>query len=149
MNFVGKKVEKNIVVNIILKSDKKQQIIIRKNKKLGKFWHPKTKFVLKSKEEKIIVGKVINDTEIVKLNKKDIEECKKWKFRFEKKKEEKKIEEEKDKKKIEEKKRKRKLRNVKKIKRKLRKKKIKRKLRKKKIKRKLREKKIKRKLRKK
>ncbi len=58
-----------------------KDIILRKNKKTSKLWHPKTKMVFKSSTEKIVIGKM--EGEYVKsLTDEDIEVCKTWGFGF-------------------------------------------------------------------
>ena len=54
----------------------KKQTVIRMNKKINKFWHPETRMVFKSKEEKLVIGKCTNDNKIVPLTKDDINICK-------------------------------------------------------------------------
>ena len=50
-----------------------KKTIIRKNKQINKFWHPETKLVFKSKNERIVIGKCNEDNDIIKLTKEDIE----------------------------------------------------------------------------
>lgn len=61
-----------------------EKLILRNNKKLGVLWHPSTSLVFKSKNERIVVGKVESDT-VVDLSEDDIDVCKKYGFRYERK----------------------------------------------------------------
>ena len=69
--------------NSINGESSRDQIVIKKNFKHGVFWHPATRLVFKSSDERIIVGKLSIDGENIKpLIREDIEECKKWKFAY-------------------------------------------------------------------
>ena len=57
-----------------------KNLILRKNKKLGKMVHKDTNMVFN--DEKIVIGKCIDDT-LHKLLEEDIEICKKFSFKFE------------------------------------------------------------------
>jgi hypothetical protein len=72
---VTKNTEKSVENNI----DKSK--ILRMHKKLKKYYHPETGFVFKSKDEKIVIGK-IQDENIEKLNLETINECKSWGFAY-------------------------------------------------------------------
>ncbi len=57
------------------------QRVFRKHKQLDKLYHPNTNFVIESKENRIIIGKIVDD-KLEKLNEQDIETCKKWNFAY-------------------------------------------------------------------
>ena len=57
-----------------------KNLILRKNKKIGKMMHKETNMVFN--DEKIVIGKCIDDT-IHKLIEEDIEICKKFSFKYE------------------------------------------------------------------
>ena len=59
-----------------------EKIVIRKNRQLDMFWHPRTRFVFKSKEELIVIGKITDTDTQVDLEDSDIDICKKWKFKY-------------------------------------------------------------------
>jgi hypothetical protein len=61
---------------------KKPNLVLVRNKKLDKFFHQETGLVFKSEQEKIVIGKIDNDS-IVKLNEDDIDNCKKFGFKYE------------------------------------------------------------------
>ena len=66
-----------------------KKIVLRKHRKIGQYWHSDSKMIFKSKEEKVVIGKIDKDGSTVNdLNEEDIEECKKWSFKFEEKKKE-------------------------------------------------------------
>jgi len=58
------------------------KIVLKKNKTIGKIWHPETRLVFKSPSEKIVIG-YFNDEEVIKLNEENIKVCKEWGFKFE------------------------------------------------------------------
>lgn len=72
-----KKFEDN---NILLNKNPKQ-IIIKKNNKIDKYCHNQTGMVFKSKDNKIVIGKLVENN-IQKLNSEDILICKTWGFNF-------------------------------------------------------------------
>ena len=55
--------------------------ILRLHRTFKKFYHPETGFVFKSKEEKVVIGKIEGEN-IEKLNSKSIDECKAWGFPY-------------------------------------------------------------------
>lgn len=59
-----------------------EKIIIRKNRSLDVLWHPRTRFIFKSKDELIVIGKVTDTDTQIDLEESDIEICKKWKFKY-------------------------------------------------------------------
>jgi hypothetical protein len=61
---------------------KKINLVLLRNKKLDKFYHQETGLVFKSEQEKIVIGR-IDDDSIVKLNEEDIDNCKKFGFKYE------------------------------------------------------------------
>ena len=64
------------------KSSEDNNIILRKNKKLNKFWHSETKLVFKSDKELTVIGKYENDEFITELSDEDIEKCIKMNFKY-------------------------------------------------------------------
>lgn len=80
------KIKKEIVPEPV-----KKQTIIRMNKKINKFWHPETRLVFKSKEERIVIGKCTEDNLIQALTEEDIKICQARSFAFKQQSEEKKI----------------------------------------------------------
>tara|TARA_B000000437_G_scaffold215639_1_gene190724 strand:+ start:97 stop:642 length:546 start_codon:yes stop_codon:yes gene_type:complete len=67
-----------------VKEDKiPEKIVIRKNKQLDKFWHPRTRFIFKSSKELVVVGKITDTDTFVDLEDSDIEICQRWKFKYE------------------------------------------------------------------
>ena len=72
---------KNFEDNNILLNKNPKQIIIKKNKIIDKYCHNQTGMVFKSKDDKIVIGKLI-DNSIQKLNDEDILICKTWGFNF-------------------------------------------------------------------
>jgi len=72
----------------ILIDDNPKRIVIRKNGDIDQYWHSPTRLIFKSKEEKIVIGVLDDDDgKIQELNEKDILNCKKWGFAYEKKEE--------------------------------------------------------------
>ena len=59
-----------------------EKLVLRNNRKLGVLWHSLSGMVFKSKNERIVVGKVVND-KVVDLEEDDVETCKKYGFRYE------------------------------------------------------------------
>jgi hypothetical protein len=57
-------------------------IILRMNKNINKLWHSETGMVFKSKDERIVIGKNVND-KIQELSEDDLEICKSMNFRYE------------------------------------------------------------------
>ena len=57
-------------------------IILRMNKNIDKLWHSETGMIFKSKDERIVIGKYVND-KIQELSEDDIEICKSMNFRYE------------------------------------------------------------------
>ena len=60
---------------------KSVQRVLRKNKTLGKLWHPESGIVFRSANERIAIGKCVDD-KLIDLTKDDIDECRKWGFSF-------------------------------------------------------------------
>ena len=58
--------------------------IIRKNKEIGKLCHEQTGFVFKSIDDKVVIGRLVNGV-VEKLTDDDIEQCKHWRFKIDKK----------------------------------------------------------------
>ena len=56
--------------------------ILKQHKILKKLWHQETGMIFKSAEEKIVIGKVVNNT-IIPLTDEDVEICKTWMFGYE------------------------------------------------------------------
>ena len=52
------------------------------NKELDVLWHPRTRFVFKSKTERIVVGKITDTDTQIDLEESDIDICKDWKFPY-------------------------------------------------------------------
>jgi len=61
---------------------KKPNLVLVRNKKLDKFFHQETGLVFKSEQEKIVIGRIDSDS-IVKLNEEDVDNCKKFGFKYE------------------------------------------------------------------
>lgn len=61
----------------------KQKIILKKNKALGKIWHPESELVFKSPKEKVVIGRYTDDV-FVSLDEKALDLCTKWKFKYDK-----------------------------------------------------------------
>ena len=57
------------------------KIILKKNKTLNKIWHPESKLVFKSAQEKLVIGRYEND-ELIPLDEDALELCTKWKFKY-------------------------------------------------------------------
>ena len=62
--------------------EKPKKIILRINKDLDVLWHPRTRFVFKSKKERIVIGKLTDTDTQIDLEESDIEICKEWKFQY-------------------------------------------------------------------
>ena len=62
--------------------EKPKKIILRVNKELNVLWHPRTRFVFKSKTERIVVGKITDTDTQIDLEESDIDICKDWKFPY-------------------------------------------------------------------
>ena len=65
-----------------------RKVVIRKNRKLGKFWHPESRLIFKSKAELKVIGKFFEDIvtgecSVQKLSGADIAICRKWSFAYE------------------------------------------------------------------
>lgn len=60
---------------------KTTQRIIRKHKGLGKLWHPESGLVIRSHDERVVIGKIVND-KLVDLTEGDLDECRRWGFPF-------------------------------------------------------------------
>ena len=56
--------------------------VLRKHKVLDKFWHPESKMVFKSKNERVVIGRESNDV-VHPLTSEDKEVCIKYGFKFE------------------------------------------------------------------
>jgi hypothetical protein len=65
-------------------SSEDTNIILRKNKKINKFWHSETKLVFKSDKEPIVIGKYEDDMFINDLSEEDINKCIRMNFKYEK-----------------------------------------------------------------
>ena len=59
------------------------KIVLKKNKKIGKIWHPQTRLIFKSANERIVVGYLNDDESISNLSEENVKVCKEWGFRFE------------------------------------------------------------------
>jgi hypothetical protein len=57
------------------------QLMLRMHKQLNKLWHPESKLIFKSSEEKIVIG-ILQNNKIKELSNDDINECKKWGFPY-------------------------------------------------------------------
>ena len=64
------------------------KIVLKKNKKIGKIWHPQTRLIFKSANERIVVGYLNDDESISNLSEENVKVCKEWGFRFESEKDE-------------------------------------------------------------
>ena len=60
---------------------KKPNLILIRHKKINKFIHPESGLVFKSDKEKIVIGK-LHDDKIIDLDESDIDNCKKYGFKF-------------------------------------------------------------------
>lgn len=56
-----------------------EKVVLRKHPDLAKFYHPETKMVFHSAENRVVVGKV-EDNIVSPLTEEDVELCKKWRF---------------------------------------------------------------------
>jgi len=64
------------------KSDPKPiQRVLRKNKEIGKLWHPESDLVFKSAKERVVIGKCV-ENKLVSLQKSDLDTCKQWGFKI-------------------------------------------------------------------
>ena len=61
---------------------KKINKVIRENKSINKFWHPETQLVFKSKEERVVIGR-LKDDKICDLDEEDIKLCESYGFKME------------------------------------------------------------------
>ena len=83
-----KKSKKQTFISSVKKTPNKSKVIdtnliLRKNKKIDKFWHFETKLVFKSDKERIVIGVYNNVTkEIEKLTTEDICICKEMNFKY-------------------------------------------------------------------
>jgi predicted DNA-binding WGR domain protein len=57
-------------------------LALNRNKKLGVLFHKESNLVFKSESEKIVVGKLV-ENEVVPLKDEDVDECRRWGFKFE------------------------------------------------------------------
>ena len=57
------------------------QRVLRKHKTLSKLWHPETGLYFRSDNERVVVGKIVDD-KLVDLTEEDIDECRRWSFSF-------------------------------------------------------------------
>lgn len=62
-------------------SKKTKGIVFKNNKALGMIWHPESGLVLKSKDEKIVVGQCVDD-ELIPLNDEIVELCNEWHLKY-------------------------------------------------------------------
>ena len=69
----------------IMVDENPKRIVIRKNKHIDKYWHSPTRLIFKSKEEKIVIGVLDEDDVIQKLSEKDVSNCEKLGFAYDKK----------------------------------------------------------------
>jgi hypothetical protein len=58
------------------------KVVLKKNKKIGKIWHPQTRLIFKSATERIVVGYLNYDESISNLSEENVKVCKEWGFRF-------------------------------------------------------------------
>ena len=72
---------------------KQISVILKKHKAIDKLWHPETSLVFKSPQERVVIGKVV-ENKLVLLTEKDVDLCKANNFRFELKEPEEEFEEE-------------------------------------------------------
>jgi hypothetical protein len=61
---------------------KQISVILKKHKAIDKLWHPETSLVFKSPQERVVIGKVV-ENKLVLLTEKDVDLCKANNFRFE------------------------------------------------------------------
>ena len=84
-NDCHKQKEQKEPINVKEKEDNiNKKRILRQNKNIGKLWHPETRLVFKSFNNRTVIGKY-NETEncINNLTDKDIDDCKRWGFPYE------------------------------------------------------------------
>ena len=77
-------VTKKSIVPVVKKVNsciKKPNLILIRHKKINKFIHPESGLVFKSDKEKIVIGK-LHDDKIIDLDESDIDNCKKYGFKF-------------------------------------------------------------------
>lgn len=55
--------------------------VLKLNKNLNKFWHSVSGMVFKSKDDKVVIGKCVDD-KLVPLSSEDFETCKKYRFKY-------------------------------------------------------------------
>ena len=63
---------------------KKIDKVLRENKDIKKFWHPDTQLVFKSRDERVVIGR-LKDGKICELNDEDIKLCESYSFKREEK----------------------------------------------------------------
>lgn len=61
---------------------KKINKVIRENKSINKFWHPETQLVFKSKDERVVIGR-LKDDKICDLDEDDVKLCESYGFKME------------------------------------------------------------------
>jgi len=68
----------------------KPKVVIRLNKSIDKYWNPETSLVFKSKDDRVVIGKCVDDS-IQALTDEDTKTCEKFGFKYEKPEEKKKV----------------------------------------------------------
>jgi hypothetical protein len=76
--------EENKIVKQVEEKKSDDTMSFIRNNKLKKPWNPINKFVLESNKDKYVIGKYI-DNELLDLDKDDIEECKKYGYKYDSK----------------------------------------------------------------
>lgn len=64
-----------------MSTSKSKKTVYKRNKKLGKIYHPDSGLVIKSAKEKIVIGRIDGD-EFVPLDETALELCEKWNFKY-------------------------------------------------------------------
>jgi hypothetical protein len=62
-------------------SSKSQKLILKKNKKLDKIYHPDSGLVFKSATEKVVIGRIVDD-EFISLDEATLELCEQYNFKY-------------------------------------------------------------------
>ena len=79
--FCARHSKKSTEPSVVVETPQTPRLILRKHKVTGDFWHSKTRMVFKSQSERVVVGKMVDDS-IENLTDEDIAVCKKWKFPY-------------------------------------------------------------------
>lgn len=64
-------------------STNKQKIVLKKLKQLNTIWHPESTLVFKSSEDKVVIGRYVDDN-FISLDEEALDACLKWNFKYDK-----------------------------------------------------------------